>query len=158
MRRHRLTCALLLTALLGTGCTAPVPASQVDGPPGGLNARAATLFEAYSRAIVTPHRDSIAGFYHPRGALRVINGVSRRLSRAALDSSYRGPWSPPAYFSFDSLAFDSIAPDQVIVTGGFRWQSRGQPDTARYLYAGLLQVVGSGLFIRFEHETARPPR
>ena len=153
MRRHWVVTALLPTAFLIGACAAPAPARQADGQVGDLNARAATLFQAYARAITTPHRDSIAGFYHPEGALRVINGLPRRLSRAALDSSYRGPWSPPAFFAFDSLAFDSIAPGQVIVTGEFRWQSAGQPDTARYLYAALLQTVGSELFIRFEHET-----
>ncbi len=158
MTRPMLATTLLIGALQTTGCTAPAPARQVQDQPGDLKAQAATLFEAYARAITTPHRDSIARFYHPEGALRVINGATLRLSRAALDSSYRGPWSAPTYFTFDSLAFDSIAPGQVIVTGEFRWQSKGQPDTARYLYAGLLEAVGSGLFIRFEHETAKPPR
>ena len=157
MRLRWLATTLFPAALL-QGCASPAPAKQVDRTSSDLGARAAAVFQGYARAITTPHRDSIAGFYHPRGALRVINGVTLRVSRTALDSSYRGPWSPPAYFTFDSLAFDSIAPGQVIVTGEFRWQSKGQPDTVRYLYAGLLEAVGSELFIRFEHETASPRR
>ena len=62
----------------------------------------------------------------------------------------------PAFFAWEALAFDSIAPGQVLVTGGFLWQSAGQPDTARFIYAALLEAVDSGLAIRFEHETARP--
>ena len=47
---------------------------------------------------------------------------------------------------------------QVLVTGGFLWQSAGQQDTAHYIYAALLEAVDSGMAMRFEHETARPVR
>jgi hypothetical protein len=63
---------------------------------------------------------------------------------------------PPACFAWDSLTFDSLAPGEVIVTGGFRWQSPGQADTLRFIYAALLLAHDSGLGIVFEHETLRP--
>jgi hypothetical protein len=44
----------------------------------------------------------------------------------------------------------------VLVTGGFLWQGAGEPDTAKFLYAALLEAVGSGMAIRFERETTRP--
>lgn len=147
-------CAALLLAL---ACgPRPEPAMQVDRLPGDLRASAAALYDAYGSALSTPRREAIAGFYHPDGALIVFNGHSRRQTRAAIDSYYRGSWSPPALFAWDALLFDSIAPGQVVVTGGFRWQSAGQPDTAKFIYAALLEAVDSGMAIRFEHETARP--
>lgn len=144
--------------LLAEAC-GPRPATppMLDGLR-DLQASAAALYEAYGDALSVPRREAIAGFYHPDGALIVLNGHPTRRTRAAIDSNYRGPWNPPAFFSWDSLAFDSIAPGQVIVTGHFRWQSAGQPDTGRYIYAALLEAVDSGLAIRFEHETPAPPR
>lgn len=127
-----------------------------DGSPVDWRASASAFYDAYGSALSTPHREAIASFYHPDGALRVLNGHASRQTRAAIDSSYRGSWSPPTFFAWDALAFDSIAPGEVLVTGGFRWQSAGQPDTTKFVYAALLEVVDSGMAIRFEHETARP--
>ena len=129
---------------------------MLDGPPDDLKASAAALYEAYGSALATPRRGDIAGFYHYDGALRVFNGVARRVTRAELQSQYQGYWSPPAFFAWEGLAFDSIGPGQVIVTGGFRWQSAGQQDTVPYIYAALLVAVDSGMAIVFEHETLRP--
>ena len=127
-----------------------------EGPRIALTASAAELYEAYGKAVNTPERGAIASFYASDGVVRVLNGTTVRTSRIALDSMYRGRWSPPAHFRWDSLAFDSLSPTQVLVTGGFRWQAAGSPDTTRWLYAGLLEAADSGLVIRFEHETMRP--
>ena len=125
-------------------------------PPRGLKAAAAAHFEAYGQALAKAQRSAIANFYHFNGALIVLNGAPRRRSRSELRERYEGEWSPPAYFAWETLAFDSLAPGQVIVTGGFRWQTTGQPDTARYIYAAVLVATDSGLGIVFEHETLRP--
>jgi len=45
----------------------------------------------------------------------------------------------------------------VLVTGGFRWQGAGEPDTARFISAALLVAQDSGMAIVFEHGTLRPP-
>jgi hypothetical protein len=129
---------------------------MLDGPPADLKASAATMYEAYGSALATPRRGAIAGFYHQDGALLVFNGDASRLSRDELKLRYQGSWSPPAFFAWDALVFDSIGPGEVIVTGGFRWQSVGQLDTVPYIYAALLVAVDSGLAIVFEHETVRP--
>lgn len=84
--------------------------------------------------------------------------MARRFTRAELRSKYLDSWSPPAFFAWEGLHFDSIGPGEVIVTGGFRWQSTGQMDTVPYIYAALLVAVDSGMAIVFEHETLRPPR
>jgi hypothetical protein len=136
----------------------PSPGSERGAAPAELEATARQMYDGYTSAIATPHREAIAGFYHRDGATRVINGVTSRRTRAALDSSYRGPWSPPAYFAWDTLAFDAIAPGEVLVTGLFRWQGAGQRDTVPWIYAAVLHRVDSGLAIVFEHETIRPPR
>jgi hypothetical protein len=121
-----------------------------------LKAAAAAHYEAYGAALAIPRRSAIAGFYHRDGALIVFNGVSRRQSHAELARRYEGSWNPPAYFAWENLAFDSIAPREVIVTGGFRWLSAGQRDTMRFIYAAVLVAADSGMAIIFEHETLRP--
>lgn len=148
----------LAAAILALGaCTSQSPSIQSrDETSIALTTSAAALYEAYGRAVTTPERAAIASFYARDGVIRVLNGTTVHTSRAALDSMYRGRWSPPAYFSWDSLAFDSLSPTQVLVIGGFRWQASGQPDTTRWLYAGLLEAADSRLVIRFEHETMRP--
>ncbi len=154
---HRFGMTLMALALLAAACApGATPAPRRDGPPMDLRAAAAAHYEAYGSALATPRRDAIAGFYHPEGALVVFNGVARRSTRAELDARYRGPWSPPAFFAWEGLTFDAIGADQVIVTGGFRWQGAGQRDTVPYIYAALLVAVDSGLAIVFEHETLRP--
>jgi len=156
MLRDLRTGSVTLTLLLVMACGSRPEPAILDGPPSDLRASASAFYDAYGSAISTPHREAIASFYHPDGALRVLNGHSSRQTRAAIDSSYRGAWSPPAFFAWEELAFDSIAPGQVLVTGGFLWQGAGQADTAKFVYAALLEAVDSGMAIRFEHETARP--
>jgi hypothetical protein len=130
----------------------------VDGPPANLKASAEQLYLLYEDALKAPRRESLAGFYHFDGAVRVINGKTSRMSRSQLDSVYRTPWVPPAFFEWEQLSYDSLDPATVLVTGGFRWSRAGAVDTMRYLYAAVLQAVDSGLAIRFEHETIRPPQ
>jgi len=146
---------LLLLALLACSRSSNVPASA-DGPPADLEVSAQQLFAQYEAAIKSGQRDAIARFYHVDGAVRVINGTTSRMSRAQLDSVYRTAWTPPAFFAWDSLAYDALDPRSVLITGGFRWASPGARDTANYLYAAVLQAIDSGLAIRFEHETLRP--
>ncbi len=154
---NRSVSALTTLSVLVSAC-APrsTPGSMRDPPPADLKASAAALYEDYGSALATPRRGDIAGFYHHDGALIVFNGVARRLTRTELQSRYQGSWSPPAFFAWDGLTFDSISPGEVIVTGGFRWQSAGQRDTVCYIYAALLVAVDSGMAIVFEHETLQP--
>jgi hypothetical protein len=156
LKRLLKTGAIAVAAVWTLACTARPQAQRPGGQPGELQASAAALYQAYGEALSTPRREVIASFYHHAGAVLVINGVPRRASRAVLDSTYRGPWSPPAFFTWEGLEFDSVGPGRVIVTGGFRWQRSGLPDTSRYIYAALLEADDSGLAIRFEHETLRP--
>lgn len=116
------------------------------------------MYRAYGEALTTPRPEALSGFYHPEGALIVLNGVATRPTRQQIDARYRTAWTAPAFFAWDSLAFDSIAPGQLMVTGNLRWQSRGQLDTSRVIYAALLVAVDTGLAIRFEHETVVPAR
>lgn len=146
---------ILLLALLACAPSSN-RARPTDGPPAHLKASARELFAQYEVAIKMGQRDAIARFYHVDGAVRVINGTTSRMSRAQLDSVYRTRWTPPAFFAWDALAYDSLDPGTVLVTGGFRWARPGGSDTANYLYAAILQTVDSGLAIRFEHETLRP--
>ena len=132
--------------------------SAGDGPPANLKASAERLYTQYEAALKAQRRESIAGFYHVDGAVRVVNGVTSRMSRSQLDSIYRTSWVPPAFFAWEPLSYDSLDAGTVLVTGGFRWTRAGAADTMRYLYAAVLQAVDSGMAIRFEHETIRPPQ
>lgn len=149
---------LVLVLLLGAMACAPDPGvpAQAGGPAADLKGAAAEHYEAYGQALAGAQRSAIATFYHPDGALIVFNGEARRQSRADLQGEYEGAWSPPAYFAWENLAFDLLAPGEVIVTGGFKWQSVGAPDTLRFIYAAVLVARDSGLGIVFEHETLRP--
>lgn len=129
----------------------PPTAQQVD-----LKAEAAAHYEGYGQALANGQRTAIADFYHPEGALIVFNGDPQRQSRDVLRRRYEGAWTPPAWFAWEDLAFDSLAPDKVLVTGGFRWHSAGESDTTRFIYAAILVASDSGMGIVFEHETLRP--
>ena len=146
-------------ALLLAGCARPqANPSTLDGSASRLEAGAAEMFQQYGAAITTPRRELIAGFYALDGVILIFNGERQDLSRTQLDSFYTGPWNPPEYFAWDQLQYDSLAPGLVLVTGGFFWKDKTSPDTARFLYTALVQSVDSGMVIRFEEETLRPPR
>lgn len=161
-KRERVQPGLRLTTISIVALLACSPSSEsppsVDGPPADLKASARELFAQYEAAVRLHRREVIARFYHFEGAVRVINGTTSRMGRAQLDSVYRTTWTPPEFFTWEELSFDSLDPRTVLVTGGFRWARMGATDTARYLYAAVLQAVDSGMAIRFEHETIRPPR
>ena len=144
-------------ALLVMACAPNVTPESMPARRGAdLRASAADLYEAYGSALSTPRREEIAGFYHADGALIVFNGEARRQTQAELRTRYERSWSPPTFFAWDGLRFDSTGPGEVLVTGGFRWQSTGQRDTVPFIYAALLVAEDSSLAIVFEHETIRP--
>src|SRR5688572_25717003 len=127
-RRFRLPAVLALIALTAAYLTSAAQSRiATDGPPSDLTASAARLYEEYGAALSRGRRGSIANFYHYQGARVVFNGVSARRTREELRQRYMTSWSPPTYFAWDSLTFDSLSTSQVLVTGGFRWQSAGRP-------------------------------
>lgn len=155
MRLHKVFPLLAVLTVL-VACTREDPQSSSQLSASGMREAAAAHYASYGRALATPRRSAIAGFYHPDGALIVFNGDAFRQSQAELKGDYEGQWNAPAFFEWEKLTFDSIAPNQMLVTGGFRWLAAGQRDTARYIYAGMLVPVDSGVRIVFEHETLRP--
>lgn len=159
MNRNKSLLALMLSLLVASGCAQEsVPTPTRGTAPADLKGEASALYERYGSALAKGDREAIPGFYHPDGALVVFNGESWRSSHAELRQRYLTQWSPPHYFTWDSLAFDPISDTQVIVTGGFRWQTTASADTGRYIYAAVLSTTDSSLAIVFEHETNRPPR
>lgn len=142
---------------LAFSCVSTASGQEIRNPQALAGAR--EFFAAYESALKAHRRDTLANFYHPGGALLVVNGARLSLTLAAIDSLYRGPgWQGPVFFSFDSLRFEAIAPTQVVVTGGFRWLPAQSADTARYVYLAILDRTTSGLKIRVEHETNVPKR
>jgi hypothetical protein len=138
-------------------CTSPRSAST-DRPSNDLLRSAAQFYDAYVQDVRAHRREKLAQYYHASGALIVLAGQRRQLSRAAIDSFYRGVWQGPTYFAWDTLAFDSLSSQLVLVTGRFRWLAPGARDTTRYVYAAILEAVDSGFALRLEHETPAPPR
>jgi hypothetical protein len=150
--RHRWITAAVLA--LGFACSAPVNQGNTRARDGtALTSAAAAFIQIYGATVAAARRDTLAQFYHPDGAILVVDGQRSRLTRAGLDSLYRGPWIPPIFFAWDSLTYDQLGPSQVMATGSFRWQDPGQADTSRYVYAVLLETAGDRLAIRLEHET-----
>jgi ketosteroid isomerase-like protein len=145
----------ILGVLLLSGC-ASTPGHE-DVPSHGEITGAPELYASYAAALRAHRRDTLASFYHPDGATIVLNGVRRMPTNAGIDSTYRGAgWQGPAFFAFDSLRFEPIAPRSVLVTGGFRWLPAQSSDTLRYVYLAILDRTPDGLRIRVEHETERP--
>lgn len=155
MRGQNLLVAAILIAGMACAPEARI-ATHKAAPPVDLKAAAAAHYEAYGHALAQAQRSVIPGFYHNDGALVVFNGAARRESPAELRSYYESSWNPPAFFAWEPLAYDSLAPGKVIVTGGFRWVATGTPDTLRFIYAAVLVARDSGMAIVFEHETVRP--
>lgn len=158
---------LHFAVLLSIGIPAPTFAQIPESAPravllpdtmGANFAAAATLYQAYGTALSQGQRAIIASFYDPQGVVIIFNGNPSEVSHAAIDARYRGPWQPPAYFRWDSLAFRPIGSAHVLVTGGFRWQSAGQADTSHFQYTAVLTAVDSTLAITFEQETSWPSR
>lgn len=153
---------LIAVAAIGVsaGCSVRIARSPVvnDGPPPDLIASTQRLYDQYGAALSAGRRGQIANFYHFQGARIVFNGTQRRLSRDELRQRYLTSWTPPAYFAWEGLSFDSLSTSQVLVTGGFLWQDAGSRDTTRYIYAALAVAQDSGMAIVFEHETLRPAR
>jgi hypothetical protein len=138
------------------GCKPHQAALQRDGPPPDLLASATRFYDAYARDLREGHAGALAHYYAAEGALIVIGGHRRHLSRSSIDSIYKISWKGPAYFTWDSLSFDSLSPALVLVTGGFKWQAVGSRDTTLFIYVSLLEAIDSGLALRFEHETPNP--
>lgn len=153
MRLRPLTALAIISAVV-SACSPTPESAPADAPPGDLVASATRVFEAYGDAVRGGRPETLARFYAPSGVVRVLDGQRQRMTRAGIDSMYRDGWQAPAFFTWEDLQFDSVDAQQVLVTGFFRWQARTTPDTNRYAYAALLQAADSGLFIRFEHETA----
>jgi len=138
------------------GCKPQQSPLHTDGPPPDLLASAARFYDAYARDLREGHGAALARYYAPEGAL-IVRGANRmHLSRSNIDSNYRSSWKGPAFFTWDSLTFDSLSPSLVLVTGSFKWQAVGSRDTTRFIYASLLEAIDSGLALRFEHETPSP--
>jgi hypothetical protein len=117
---------------------------------------AQVFYREYEVALKGHRRDALADFYHPNGTLLVINGTRMRNTRAGIDSTYRGQWQGPAFFAFDSLHFEALDAERVLVTGRFRWLSTQSPDTGYYAYLSILDRTPAGLKISVEHETQLP--
>ena len=149
-------CTVALLCLIVAGCTSKPSAEDSHGT--YATSGAPELYAAYETALKAHRRDTLAQFYHPRGAVIVFNGMRMIRTQADIDSTYRRSWRGPAFFAFDSLQFHAIAPTQVVVTGAFRWLPAQSRDTARYVYLAILDRTADGLKIRVEHETERPGR
>jgi len=145
----------LLAALVACDRRHP---SATDTPSQDVLRAAARFYDAYSEDARAHRREKLAQYYAPNGALIVLAGQRRFYSRAAIDSFYRGPWQGPAYFAWDTLAFDTLSSNLVLVTGRFRWLAAGARDTTRFIYAAILQTADSSLAIRVEQETPAPNR
>ena len=139
---------------LGLGWVSPLSAQDRQVTQATNDVR--QFYSAYEAALKAHRRDTLSQFYHPAGALIVLNGRRMALSAAQIDSIYRGSWEGPAFFSFDDLQFHLVSPVQVVVTGGFRWLRPQSADTTRYVYLALVDRGQSGLRIHVEHETERP--
>ncbi len=142
---------IAISCVVIASCGSTRPAGSGPGPFSDSEAR--EFYQRYEAALKAHRRDTIAHFYHSEGALIILNGRRNRSSNAGIDSVYRGRWQGPVFFAFDSLRFEPLRSEQILVTGGFRWLSAQSPDTGHYAYLSILERTPLGLKIRVEHET-----
>lgn len=145
--------AIACSTIVGCGSTPPEDTALKPFS----EAEAREFYLRYEAALKAHRRDTIAHFYHSDGALIILNGTRTRLTNAGIDSIYRGRWRGPVFFTFDSLRFEPLRSEQVLVTGGFRWLSAQSPDTGHFAYLSVLDRTPFGLKIRVEHETRLAP-
>ena len=150
------TVIAVIAVMAGVAVGISRAAAQQAAAAPGLKGMVARMYDAYGAALSGGRKEQIATFYDRRGAIRVFNGEYRRQSWESIDSVYRARFVAPALFRWTSLTFDSIAPAQVLVTGGFLWQHAGKQDTEEFLYSALVEAVDSAAVIRFEYETLKP--
>ncbi len=144
---------LLFACSISVGCSfAPIPQTTTRFS----DADARAFYRQYEHALKAHRGDTLAQFYHPDGALLVLNGTRIRQTHAGIDSVYRSSWRGPVFFAFDSLHFEPLNSAQVLVTGRFRWLNAQSPDTGNYAYLSILDRTAAGLRIRVEHETQLP--
>ena len=153
----------MLTRIISCFALAVVAACASRNPappaPPDLRPQASALFEHYAVSLRNGERQRLASYYMPSGATIIFNGVRRVQTLAQIDARYRSAdWQQPAFFAWDGLEFEQLNDRQVAVTGHFRWVSRGQADTTRMIYFGLLENTADGLRLRIEHETMAPRR
>jgi hypothetical protein len=132
------------------GCSS---APRTNGETTVPESEARAFYQQYESALKLHRRDTLAHFYHPAGALIVFNGTRSQVTNAGLDSRYRGQWTGPVFFAFDSLQFLPLRAQQVLVTGRFRWLGQQSPDTGHFAYLSILDRTSAGLKISVEHET-----
>src|SRR5881296_2748629 len=124
VNRHLAVLAIAAAPAVLSGCDRQPPGST-HRPSSDLLRSAAQFYDAYVSDVRAHRRENLAHYYAPGGALIVIAGQRGFYSRAAIDSVYRGPWRGPVYFAWDTLAFDTLPSNLVLVTGRFRWLAAG---------------------------------
>ena len=142
---HRLLLSVLLASAAGHAFAAD------------LVARAQGFMQAYARDLAAGDRQAVARRYARRGAIFMSGGRKEELSFAQLAQDYASRWTPPASFQWQSLAYELVGEQSVLVTGGFSWATRAGAEPVAYGYAALLVVEDGELRIRLEDETPQSP-
>lgn len=147
-----------LRSLVAVGFLAAAPSCTVlaQTPP-DLGAEARAFMDAYARDLQARDAESVIRRYDPRGAVILIGGQGGARTWAQIADVYRTAWRGPLRFSWRDLLFDVVAPDAVIVRGGFLYQAvEGGPDLP-YAYLAVLVWDGGALRIVFEEESPSHP-
>lgn len=147
--------ALALACMAGGSVAAqdgdvPLPASSDH--PAVIEAKA--FMASYRDELLAGDRAALADRYIHDGSFVVGGGENIYSSQAETTAFYAGPkWQPPEAFSWNSLSYEALSLDAVVVTGTFTWDPKGEAGPRTIAYTALLRRDDDGtLRIRLEHE------
>ncbi|HYC70044.1 MAG TPA: HIT domain-containing protein [Opitutaceae bacterium] len=117
----------------------------------------------YGRLLAARDRAAIARLYSARGTLVVVRGMDEFVSAEQTHAYYRDEWKGPAQFAWRDLAYRPLAPEVVVVEGGFEWTRPEAAAPDAFSYLAILVLEDGGWRIRSETEfplsadATRPP-
>ena len=148
----------ILTAIVLIASPVPAlaqatPQTAAEAP---IVAEARAFMAAYAEDLRHGDSDAIVARYDRRGVYFPMDAVPFQ-SFAAVGALYRGEdWTGPKSFEWQSLAYEPLSPDAVMVTGSFLW-GRETGEISPFGYTGLLIRQNGVLRIRLEHESPLTP-
>jgi hypothetical protein len=134
-----------------------LPSSCASSPPEGeLLREVERLMAAYAVDLEGADREALGRRYDPRGVHLIFNGENEFLSFDSIGAIYRGEWQPPGRFRWDTLTYELLGPDAVLVVGSFTWEGEGIEGLPVSYTGVLMRQPGGEWRIRLENEAIPP--
>jgi hypothetical protein len=117
-----------------------------------LVAQARVFMQDYERDLSAFDVDAIVARYDPRGAVVMVDGQGGARTSAEIGKVYRSVAKGPSRFAWKDLVFEQVAPDAIMVRGGFSYQLSASSPEMLFTYLAVLLGGRDGLYIVLERE------